>query len=191
MVDTGAEVAKLAGVSSATVSRVFSAPELVRAETRDKVRLAAEQIGYTPRRQRTTARTPQNPTTRTGSLGVVLPNLTNPFFSAIAKAVHARARQKGYTLVLADSDGHEPDELDLATEMADRVDGMLLLSARSPVSVIDKIAQYGPVVLANRTLSGLSSVIAPHAPGTIQALEHLRALGHRRCAYVDGGRDGP
>jgi len=186
MAQTGADVARVAGVSVATVSRVFTSPDLVRPETRQKVLDAAAELGYEPKLH---ARPPARNATH--QIGVVLPNLANPYFAGIAKAVHARARQQGYGIVLADSDEHEPDEPGLALGMADRVDGIVLISARSPEPVLQEIARQVPTVLANREARGVSSVLTPTLPGILQAVDHLRALGHTRLAHLDGGRDIP
>src|SRR3978361_333410 len=93
------DVARAAGVSPATVCRALSTPELVQAETGDRVRRFATELGYSPNRAARGLITG-----RTGNLGLIVPDLANPFFPSVVKGIQARAREADYAVFLADSD---------------------------------------------------------------------------------------
>src|SRR5687767_11438132 len=93
------DVARLAGVSPATVSRALSTPALVRSETCERVQRAVDELGYSPNRSARGLITG-----RTGNVGLVVPDLANPFFPGVVKGVQARARRAGYSVFVADTD---------------------------------------------------------------------------------------
>ena len=102
------DVARRANVSLATVSRAFAEPGLVRAETLDRVLAVAEELHYRPSRAARSLTTG-----KTGNIGLVVPDLGNPFFSAILKGGQARAREADYSVFLADSEENSRLELEL------------------------------------------------------------------------------
>ncbi|MFC9529000.1 LacI family DNA-binding transcriptional regulator [Streptomyces sp. NPDC056975] len=181
----GAEdVAAQAGVSPSTVSRCFASPHQVRPETRARVLAAADRLGYRPSRiARSLA------LGRTGTLGLIVPDIANPFFAVIAKAVQARARRKGYAVFLADTDEHPDDEYELALTLARQVDGLLLVSPRMDESRLVEVVRQVPSVAVNRSVPGVPSVVAPSEDGLRQAVAHLHALGHRHLALILGARN--
>ena len=179
------DVAARAGVSAATVSRVFSRPESVTLETRRRVLSAADDLRYAPHPvARSLARG------HTGNLGLVVPDIAVAFCAVVTKAVSHRARRDGYALFVADSaDRSAPlasDEVRSARAMAQQVDGMLLLSPTMSDDDLRALAETVPVVVVNRALDGLPGVLMPSAQGAVAAVEHLHALGHRRLAYLAG-----
>ncbi|WP_428954586.1 LacI family DNA-binding transcriptional regulator [Streptomyces sp. cg35] len=178
----GAEdVAAQAGVSPSTVSRCFASPHQVRPETRARVLAAAERLGYRPSRiARSLA------LGRTGTLGLIVPDIANPFFAVIAKAVQARARRKDYAVFLADTDEHPDDEYELALTLARQVDGLLLVAPRMDGDRLGEVVRQVPSVVVNRSVSGVPSVVAPSEDGLRQAVAHLHALGHRHLALILG-----
>lgn len=177
------DVARAAGVSVSTVSRALSSPEMVRPETRTRVRAVAETLGYRP-----------NPaargliTGRTTNLGVIVPDLTNPFFPSLLRGVQARAREAGHAVFLADCQEDGAEEAALVTAMAKQVDGVILCSSRMTGPMLEKVLGLVPVVFINRSVPGHPSVIMDGAGGMRQALDHLAALGHRHVAYLNGPR---
>jgi LacI family transcriptional regulator len=174
------DVARAAGVSISTVSRALAAPERVAPSTRDRVTAAARELGYRPNRAASVLRAG-----RTGALGLVVPDLANPYFAAIAKGAQARARERGLGLFVVDSDEGPDLETEAVAGLAPQTDGIVLCSPRS---VERSVAALGgrPVVLVNHEVDGVPSVVADHGTGMFRALEHLRALGHRKVAYVGG-----
>ncbi|MFF1263796.1 LacI family transcriptional regulator [Streptomyces sp. NBC_01280] len=184
MTASAEDVAAEAGVSPSTVSRCFASPEQVRPDTRERVLAAAARLGYTPSR---VARSLALGRTRT--LGLIVPDIANPFFAVVAKAVQARARRKDYAVFLADTDEDPDDEYELALTLARQVDGLLLVAPRMDTERLDEIIQQVPSVIANRRVPGVPTVVMPTADGLRQAVAHLHALGHRHLALVLGARD--
>jgi LacI family transcriptional regulator/LacI family repressor for deo operon, udp, cdd, tsx, nupC, and nupG len=179
------DVAARAGVSAATVSRVFSRPESVTVETRRRVLTAADALRYTPHPvARSLARG------NTGNLGLVVPDIAVAFCAVITKAVSQRARRDGFALFVADADrrstGLADDGLRPAHAMAKQVDGMLLLSPTATDDGLRALADAVPLVVVNHDLDGVPAVLMPSADGAVAAVEHLHALGHRRLAYLAG-----
>jgi DNA-binding LacI/PurR family transcriptional regulator len=172
------DVARSAGVSIATVSRVFGRPDAVAAPTRDRVRAAADALGYAPN---TTARALQRG--RTGYLGLLVHDLANPFYATVAKAAQLEARRHGLALFCADYGDHPTDELDLAREMARHVDGLLLYPSRTPEEL--EGADLGPAVVLDSPVTGSPTVLMSTKDGIDQAVDHIAALGHHGLTYLD------
>jgi DNA-binding LacI/PurR family transcriptional regulator len=179
------DVAARAGVSAATVSRVFSRPEAVSFKTRRRVLTAADELRYAPHPvARSLARG------RTGNVGLGVPDIGVAFCAVVTRAVSHAARRAGYALFVADS-GDRPallasDEVRAARAMAKQVDGLLLLSPTMTDGDLRALADTVPLVVVNRDLPGVPAVLMPSANGAVAAVEHLHALGHRRLAYVAG-----
>lgn len=175
------DVAKAAGVSASTVSRALSGNTAVAAETRDRVVEAARQLGYRPN---LAARGLITGTTH--NIGLVVPDLENPYFASITKSVQSRALAAGYSVFIADSDEDIRTELELVHQLSKQVDGLILCSPRMAASDIAAVAGQTMMVLINREWEGLTSVVVDDAEIIRLALEHLHALGHRHIAYVGG-----
>jgi LacI family transcriptional regulator/LacI family repressor for deo operon, udp, cdd, tsx, nupC, and nupG len=175
------EVAARAGVSPATVSRVFTQPDAVAAETRRRVLEVAGELNYSPNPvARSLARG------RTGNLGIIVPDMANAYSAVIAKAVQREARRDGCALFVAGSDELPQDEEQWARAMAPQVDGLLLVSPLMPDAALRELSAQGPLVLVNRLLDGVPSVLTDTTEATEHAVEHLHALGHRRVIYLAG-----
>ena len=176
-------VAARAGVSPATVSRVFTQAASVSAATRRRVEAAAEELAYVPNPvARSLARG------RTGNLGIVVPDIANSFASVIAKAVHREARAAGYALFIAGSDRRPDEEYRLARAMASQVDGLLMMSPRIDDELLEQLSAMTPLAVINRVVDGCPAVLITTADGMNQAVEHLHALGHRQIVYLAGSR---
>lgn len=183
MASTVRDVAKAAGVSPSTVSRVFTAPDQVQEATRRRVLDAADKLGYRPDPAARTLRSG-----RTESLGLVIPDIANPFFPPIVKAMQARARHHGHTLLVADCDERESDELVTIDAIVKKVDGLVLwASTLSDGRLLDLAAEV-PLLLVNRHVPGIPELHVSLTPGISQAAEHLRALGHTSCVFVNCSR---
>lgn len=179
---TLADVARHVGLSAATVSRAISAPGRVNAATRERVLTAAQELGYVHPGNARPA-----PAGRS-SLGLIVPDIVNPFFPPIIKAVQSRAAARGRTVLIADIDEHPHDELRRATEMMDQVDGLIVVSARTPDDRLDRLLALQPLVFVNRSHAGATSVLIEENAGIREAVEHLSALGHRTICYLNGPR---
>jgi DNA-binding LacI/PurR family transcriptional regulator len=175
------EVAMRAGVSPATVSRVFTQPAAVASETRRRVLVAADELKYSPHPvARSLARG------RTGNIGIVVPDIANAFSAVITKAVQQEARRDDYALFVAGSDELAQDEQRWARALAPQVDGLIVVSPVMPDASLHELAALVPVVLTNRIIPGLPAVVTDATEATEHAVEHLHALGHRRIAYLGG-----
>ena len=175
------DVAREAGVSVSTVSRAFTAPEMVRDETRHYVLQTAERLGYRPNRAARGLITG-----RTGNLGVIVPDLSNPFFPTVLKGVQSRARGADYAVFLADSDEDSAEEVALVQAMAKQVDGVILCSSRMSAEQLERVVGITSLVFINRQVADHPAVLMDAAGGMHQAIDHLVALGHRRIAYLSG-----
>jgi LacI family transcriptional regulator/LacI family repressor for deo operon, udp, cdd, tsx, nupC, and nupG len=175
------DVAARAGVSPATVSRVFTRPDTVAQETRNRVIAVADELSYSPHPvARSLARG------RTGNLGIVVPDIANSFSAVITKAVQQEARRDGYTLFVAGTDEVPQDEERWARAMAAQVDGLLLVSPQMSDEALLALAEITSVVVTNRVLDGIPAVLTDTYQATLHAVEHVYALGHRRVVYLAG-----
>ncbi len=182
------DVATRSGVSTATVSRVLSGSVPARPETRERVLAAARELDYRPSG---IARALKRQETRT--LGLVVTDITNPFYPQIVRAVEAAAHQRGYGIVLANG-GNDParelEHLDLLVER--RVDGIVIISSLITRRHAERLHRTDmPVVLVNDTVagSGLPTVTTAHRLGARLATEHLIGLGHRRIGHIGAPAD--
>jgi LacI family transcriptional regulator len=177
------DVAQASGVHISTVSRTFSAPHLVNAETRSRVQACAEQLGYRPNRAARALITG-----RTYNIGLIVADIANPFFPPLIKAAESQARRHDHHIFVADTNEDALVEEDLVRAMAKQVDGVLLCSPRMSNSLIEQLSREVPLVVVNRRIAGLPAVVMDVAHGAQVALGHLAGLGHRRIALVTGPR---
>ena len=182
------EVARHAGVSTATVSRVFSSPDVVAPKTRRKVMLAVERLGFTPNALSKSLRT-----ARTGKLLVTVPDIANPFFSLILKGIEDAAQREGYAVLLGDTQ-HDPAREERYAEMLRRkeADGLIFLGHRLPKEAASLIKSmepnWAPVVNGCEFSPrlGIPSVHIDNAKAAAEAMGHLYSLGHRRVGIITG-----
>lgn len=175
------DVAARAGVSAATVSRVFTQPDAVAAQTRERVRAVAEEMRYAPHPvARSLARR------RTDTIGIVVPDIANAFCGVITKAVQDEVRREGSALFVSGSDEQAEDEQRWAEALAPQVDGLLLVSPLMPDAVLRDLAATVPIVTIDRPVEGIAAVVADASEAAGHAVEHLHALGHRRIVYLGG-----
>jgi LacI family transcriptional regulator, galactose operon repressor len=158
-------------------------PELVRPQTRERVLEIAAGLGYTPNRAARGLITG-----RTGNLGLIVPDIANPFFPALVKAAQARARARDYAVFLADTDEDPHAEAQLIRAMAKQVDGVIACSARMSERRLREVAALTSLVLVNRRSPGIPAVSMDMGGGIRQAAEHLHALGHRDGVFLAGPR---
>ncbi|HEX5201549.1 LacI family DNA-binding transcriptional regulator [Paractinoplanes rhizophilus] len=177
------DVARAAGVSASTVTRALTLPELVHPDTRERVRRTAASLGYHPNRAARGLSTG-----RTGNIGLLVPDLGNPFFPSVVKGVQGRAHEADYAVFLADTDEDSAAEAGLVRRLSKQVDGIVLCSPRMPDEELRTLVADTPVVLVNRRIARVPSVTPEFPDAMRQAVSHLTALGHRRIAYVAGPR---
>ncbi len=175
------EVARRAEVSVSTVSRAFTLPEMVNPATRRRVLQVADELGYQPNRAARGL-----VTGKTGNIGVVVPDVANPFFSAILKGCTSRAREARHVVFLADAAEDARVEAEVVGAMAKQVDGIVLCSPRMESAQLERLVGVAPLALINREDGDLPAVLMDSADGVRQAVEHLEALGHRRITHLAG-----
>ena len=182
------EVARRAGVSTATVSRVLSQPNVVAPDTRRRVLQTVERLGYEPNASAKNLRT-----LKTDKLLVTVPDLSNPFFSLILQGIEDAAQREGYSVLVGDTQHDEKREERYALMLRRKeADGLIFLGHRMPkeaTSYIRSVApRCAPVVNGcefTPTL-GVPSVHIDNAKAAYQAMDHLYGLGHRRIGIVTG-----
>lgn len=181
------DVARSAGVSAATVSRVLSAPERVAEATRARVQAAVDSLGYTPNLAAKTLRT-----LRTEKILVTVPDISNPFFSQVIRGVEEAASAAGYSVLLGDTRHEEAREEQYAGMLRRReADGLIFLGHRLPDTLVDMVAAQGartPIVNGCEFSPGLgvSSAHIDNERAAAEAMEHLYGLGHVRVAVITG-----
>jgi DNA-binding LacI/PurR family transcriptional regulator len=177
------DVAAAAGVHASTVSRALSRPDLVNAQTLQRVREAVAHLGYVPNRA---AR--QLAGGRTSTVAMLVPDITNPFFSSVVQAAQRRAHTSGRLVLLADTALDVTTEVDAVRSLAPSVDGLVLCAPIAPTADIVRAAQGRPLVFVNRRARAVPSVVVDPDATVDRAIEHLRALGHTRIAAARGPR---
>ena len=175
------QVADEAGVSTSTVSRAFSRPEMLLPSTVTFILEVADRLGYQPN---PTARALS--TGRPGTLAIVVPDIANPFFPPLIRGVQARADEAGYSVLLGDSDESPEKEVVLVAKLGARTEGSILASSRMSEAAIREHASLRPIVLVNRDIEGLPRVLIDTASGVAEGVSHLAELGHRHVVYVSG-----
>lgn len=178
------DVARLAGVSLKTASRVMNAEPHVAADTVERVRKAAQQLGFRPNViARELRRGAQSST-----VGLVIGDSANPFYARVARGVEKRLRQEGLQLITASTDEDPATEQALITDMLERrVRALLLVTCLPDHTDLEFERRLGvPVVFLDRPPSGIvADVIAiDNAGGARQAAEHLLRQGHRRIGLI-------
>ena len=175
------DVARRAGVAVSTVSRALSTPERVNVRTREHVQAVAAELGYRPNRLAQALHTG-----RTHMLAVLIPDITNPHNFGLVRGAEAQARAAGSTLVIGDTQGGPELEAAHLDRLASSVDGFVLAASRLPDDELRALAGRSPVVLFNRRVEGLASLVTDSADGSRQIVDHMVALGHRSLAYLAG-----
>lgn len=175
------DVAEAAGVAPSTVSRAFSRPGRVRAETATRIHEIAAELGY---RANPLARALQNG--RTSTIALVVSDVTNPVFFGIIRGVEAAAAGAGYAMLLADTQESETLERTLLDRLLQGVDGVVLASSRLSDRTIRTVATQRPVVVLNRIVPGTRCVVPDTESGVSAALRHLSDFGHRSVTYLAG-----
>ncbi|NDL58141.1 LacI family DNA-binding transcriptional regulator [Phytoactinopolyspora mesophila] len=177
-------VAKTAGVSRATVSRVMNGNPKVAPDLAERVRTAARELGYEP-----------SPVARslalgrTGIVAMLVPDLGNPMFQGVLHGLTAAAGEQNYRLLVADSNENVNEEPVLAIEARRRCDGLVLCAPRMPDEQLHALApRLSPFVLINRELPGIETpmLMIDFAIGIRDLVAHLLGLGHRKLAFLAG-----
>lgn len=179
------DVAELAGVSPATVSRVLNGSPKVGEEHRDKVLLAVEQVGYRPNRLASNLRRQ-----RAGIIGVVVSDVENPHFSEMVRAVEDAAYRRGYRVLLCNTDEDPEKQASYLEVLADeRALGVIVSSSDTGGSGIRELLDLSiPVVAFDRSVDDprADAVVADNTGGAERVTRLLIGAGHERIGFVGG-----
>ena len=183
------DVAAAAGVSVATASRVLSVSSATLASSREAVNAAAVELGFRPNSQARALRS-----SRTASIGLLIPDIRNPHFADLAHSVERRARERGLvTLISAADEQLETQEDALRLLMSHNVDGLIVVPQGKPDSsggseALETVARSGiPLVLVDRVVTGLDvPCVMPDTGGLEAAVAALTDEGHTRIALIAG-----
>ena len=179
------EVAERAGVSATTVSHVLNGTRRVDPGTVTRVTRAIEELGYRPNAVARSMRHGQ-----TYTIGVVIPDVSNPFFADLARAIEDATFAGGYSAIFCNSDGDEGKEARyLDVLLSKKVDGLLLVSAGQSSERLRHVVDTGPpMVIVDRELDdlGVSQVMVDNHEGGRLAGRYLVGLGHRRIGVIVG-----
>lgn len=174
------DVAKHAGVSVGTVSRVLSDNPAVTAKLKSEVHKAIDELGYRPNVMARSLRRH-----RTNMIALVVPDITNPYFSGLARHIEAIAHQAGHMVVLLDTHGEvEREEQQIAALSAYLPAGFIIATAQTPASG----QETGDIrtLAIDRPYGEHPLIATDHYAGGVLAARHLIGLGHRRIAYIAG-----
>jgi LacI family transcriptional regulator len=179
------EVAEMAGVSFATVSHVINQTRFVSEETRQRVLEAMKELGYRPNALAQSLRSG-----KTKTFGLILPDISNPFFAEIGRCIEDAAFKLGYSVILCNSE-RNPDKEDFYVDVLikKQVDGVIFVGTTDQVESLDPLLdQKLPVVVIDRDLPNLEvdALLIDNYAGGIQATRHLIDCGHRRIACIGG-----
>ena len=175
------DVARVAGVAASTVSRTFARPGRVSAATAERIRQVAADLGY---RANPLAR--GLPNGRTSMIALAISDITNPFYNEIIRGAQVAATEARYTILLADTQESGVVEREALDRAMASVEGIILATTRMSDSAIRVMAKQRPVIVLNRAVSDVPSVVTDNPRGVRRAAEHLAELGHRRITYAAG-----
>jgi LacI family transcriptional regulator, galactose operon repressor len=175
------DVARAVGVAPSTVSRAFARPGRVSGDTAARIRRVAAELGY-----RANAPARAAPARRTSMIALAIADITNPFYNEIIRGAQVAATEAGYTILLADTQESGVVEREALDRAMAAVDGIVLTTSRMSDSAIRVLAKQRPVIVLNRAVTDVPSVVTDNPRGVRRAVEHLAELGHQRIAYVAG-----
>ena len=174
---TAKDVADRAGVAASTVSRALNSPGRINEHTRQRILDAARELGY-----RAGARMAE----RKGLVALLVPDVTNPFFFDIIRSTQEQLRIAGFMQLLIDTGESGRNEAETLAQLEGVVDGVILTATRLETPVLLEAAARLPLTIINRRHEDIPSVLIDIRTGVMQAVDHLKALGHQVIAFVSG-----
>ncbi|HAF70992.1 MAG: Transcriptional regulator, LacI family [Acetothermia bacterium 64_32] len=179
------DVALEAGVSINTASRALNNKPEISPETKEKVLKVAQSLGYRPNRLARALRS-----NKTGTIGVIVGDIANPYFSMLVRGIERTARQFDYSVILQGTDeDYDREEEAIEIALAEQVDGILITPTQKGTDTIEELVASGtPFVLMSRYFKELDTdyVVMDDRRGGFLATEHLIQRGHRRIAILNG-----
>ena len=175
------DVARAAGVAPSTVSRALSKPGRVSFKTAEHIRRVAGELGYRSGRM-------ELPLSSRGSgvLALVVADIANPVFVGMIRGAEREASQRGLTLAIVETQESPESEERAIARLEAAADGFVLASSRLSDVAIRALAKRKPVVVLNRTVGEVTSVVSDNVQAIKKATEHLAGLGHSSICYLSG-----
>ena len=174
------DVAREAEVSIGTVSKVLSEDPTVKSALRERVKAAIDHLGYRPNLVARALRT-----NKLNMLGLIVPDISNPFFAQLAKHIEAEAVKRAHTVLLANSDDDPVVEArQIETLLEQSLRGLIIVGSVDQSTA--HIQTNVPIISVDRRYGNYKLISANHESGSALVAEHLYALGHRRIAYISG-----
>jgi LacI family transcriptional regulator len=177
------DVARAAGVSVATVSRVYNGSALVKEDTRSRVGAVATRLGYSPHGAARSLIT-----NRTSTIGVLLPDLYGEFFSEVIRGIDQTAQRHGHHLLVSSSHDDRSALETAVRSMRGRVDGLIVMWPEMDETAVPRLPARFPVVLLSSPTgpNGFDVITVANYEGAYAMVCHLLGLGHRRIAIIKG-----
>ncbi|SKC70944.1 transcriptional regulator, LacI family [Krasilnikoviella flava] len=175
------EVARRLGVAPSTVSRAFNTPRLLRPETVERVRATAAEMGYAPNQHARALITG-----RSGAIGLVIPDITNPFFPPLIRTAQREAERRGLGVFVVETNGDVVREEQLVQRLVPQVEGLVLASSRLPDARLRDLAAHIRTVLVNRDVAGIGRVLTSSREALVEGVRRMHAAGARDFCYVGG-----
>src|SRR5579859_6078620 len=179
---TISDVARRAGVSTATVSRYLSGRSV---RTGEAIQRAIDELAYAP-----SAIAQSLKSGRTGNIGVVVPDITNPYFAAAVRGIGVASRAGGYHLLLYNTDDNADEQTYALEALHGVIDGLILTPAINCDVVPDALTRHaGPIVLLDREFAtpiACDVVLVDNFGGARQAAQYIAHIGHRTVAMISG-----
>ncbi|MGB4008367.1 MAG: LacI family DNA-binding transcriptional regulator [Bacillota bacterium] len=179
------DVARKAGVSTSTVSHVINETRYVSDQVKQRVHAAMKDLNYQPNVIARSLRTRE-----TQTVGVVVSDITNPFFTNIVRAIEDEVLKQGYNIILCDTDEKpEREQVYLRLLMGRRVDGLIVAPSSGNADLLQLAIESGyPTVLLDRSIPGLDAdvVLSDNEGGAFDAVSYLVGIGHRRIGIIAG-----
>lgn len=175
------DIAAATGFAASTVSRALSRPGRVNVVTRERIEAVARELSYVPNTQ---ARALASGCTET--VAVLVSDVTNPFYFGLIRGTQHELKAAGYANLLIDSENSGQLESHMLSKLRQSVDGAILAASRLTGTQLAELDTELPLVVINRRVRGVQSVVIDSPSGVVQAAEHLIALGHREIVYMSG-----
>lgn len=175
------EVARVVGVSASTVSRAFNAPNLLRPETVARIVATAESMGYVPNRHARAL-----VTGKTGLLGLIVPDVTNPFFPPLIRAAQRTAEAAGLALLTVESNSVPDRERAHIASLVPHCEGLIIASSRLTPEELRQVGEATRLVLVNNDTTDVARVLVSSADALAEGIRHLVDQGARSFCYVGG-----
>ena len=180
---TIADVARVAGVSKQTVSRAINDKGEISSETKANILQVIEDLGYRPNRMAQAMNTNQSL-----MVGLVIPDITNPFFAEVARGVQDAAMTNDYTVLLCNTDENADTEMSILERLASQaVDALIMFSVNSDLEAIYRFADsFQPIVVINLNIDhpNMSAIMVDNDRGAQLAIDHFVAQGHQKIAML-------